>query len=208
LELLDINGNRVTSTGLVDITRMIKSAQLKTIRIFGNESIFNDQDATQHFVSTLEQKKSSVEDMPHVLDYYFYPEFRHRTICASIRSSLTRNQQLNRVVALLLVPQLPTPQQQQGATTSMMLYKILAHKAIAKFATIGSSNINNNNNNGGASAIFQLFQVQPALLKKKQIKRPSPAAAAAAAAATTATTAASSTTGSLNNAVGPKDRSR
>jgi hypothetical protein len=52
-----------TSASLVDIARLLESTQLKTIAFF----ISKDQDATQQFVSTLEQKKSSVQELPTIL---------------------------------------------------------------------------------------------------------------------------------------------
>jgi hypothetical protein len=98
---------------------------------------------------------------------------------ASIKRSLKRNEQLNRVTLLLVSPPPPPPmlrqqqqqqQQQQQNTTSMMLK--ISHKAITKFATVGS-------NNAGTSAIFKLFQARPALLERR-IKRPATAVTAAA----------------------------
>jgi hypothetical protein len=85
---------------------------------------------------------------------------------ASFQSSFIRNQQLNRV-ALLLAPQ-PAPLQRQQQKQHATLK--ITHKAITKFAKVGSSNYT------GASAIFKLFQIRPALLEKR-IKRPSPAVA-------------------------------
>jgi hypothetical protein len=147
------------------------STRIKAIELFWwNRDIFNDIQATQHFVSTLQHKISSVQKLPLTSPYHF-PKDSRDAIYASIKCSLIRNHQVNRV-ALLLVPPPPTPhlqQQQQQHATGMMLK--ISHKAITKFATVGS-------NNAGTSAIFKLFQARPALLEKR-IKRPSPAAAAA-----------------------------
>jgi hypothetical protein len=188
LDLLNVRSDNITSAGLGDITRMIELTQLQTIDLFwNNEGIFNNQDATQYFVSALQQKKSNVQELPGI-EYCNFSGDNAINIATvtNIQSSLTRNQQLNRV-ALLLVPPPPPPplqrqrqrqqQQQQHATSRMMLR--MAHKAIAKFATVGSDN------NAGTTAIFKLFQLRPALLEKR-IKRAAAAAAAATAAAAAA----------------------
>jgi Leucine Rich repeat len=165
IELLNIRYNNITSVGLDDITHMIGSTQLKTI-FSCNGGIFNDQDATQRFVTTLQQKRSSIQELPWFSDY-LHGNIR-AAMNACIKLSLIRNQQLNRV-ALLLVPPPPPLQrrQQQQHATSMMLK--ISHKAIAKFATVP-------NNATGASAIFKLLQARPALLEKR-IKRPAAATA-------------------------------
>jgi hypothetical protein len=132
-----------------------------------NSGIFNNQNATRHFVSTLQQKNSTVEWMPG-LDDDFLGDSRDATN-ASIQNSLVRNLQLNRV-ALLLVPPLQQQRQHPHAATGMMLK--ISHQSIATFAAVPC--------NAGASAIFKLLQARPALLGKR-LKRPPDAAAAAAA---------------------------
>jgi hypothetical protein len=63
--------NHFTSAGVDDITRMIESMpRLKTFR-FWNVRIFNDHDATQRFVTTLQQQKSRVEEMPWISNNCF-----------------------------------------------------------------------------------------------------------------------------------------
>jgi hypothetical protein len=72
---------------------------------------------------------------------------------------------MNRVALVLVPPPLERrrrQQQQQHATGTMLK---ISYKAIAMFATVGSSN------NAGSSAIFKLFQVRPELLAKR-INRP------------------------------------
>jgi hypothetical protein len=64
--------------------------RLKTTS-FWEGGIFNDQDNTQHFVSTLQQTPSSVQDLPWIR--YIIGAAAY----ASIKRSLMRNQQLNRV---------------------------------------------------------------------------------------------------------------
>jgi hypothetical protein len=119
MEVLDVNSiYSITSAGLDNITRMIESTQLKTNGFDWNDDNFNDQSATENFVSTLEQKKSTVQELPRV------PINIRAATYGSIQRSLIRKQQLNRV-ALLLVPPPPRPlrqqQQQQPHATSMML---------------------------------------------------------------------------------------
>jgi Leucine Rich repeat len=100
MEVLDISSSYLTADGLDDVTRMIESTQLKTIDFaWNNRGIFNDPDAIQRFVSTLHQKKSSVQELPMI-----HPDAAYIT---SIKKSLKRNQQLNRV-ALLLAPPPPS----------------------------------------------------------------------------------------------------
>jgi hypothetical protein len=56
---MNICVNNITSAGLADdMTRLLELTQLKTIGFWDDRGIFNDQNATQHFASTLEQKKS------------------------------------------------------------------------------------------------------------------------------------------------------
>jgi hypothetical protein len=156
MDALNIYSSNATSASLYDITRMIQSTQLKTIGFLWHSDILNDQDATKHFVSTLQQKKSSVQELPN-WTYHYFPTGTY----AIIENSLKRNKQLNRA-ALLLVPPPPQQQQHEHTTSSIKMLKI-SHKAIAEFAVVA--------NHAGASAIFKLFQARPALLEKR-IKRP------------------------------------
>jgi hypothetical protein len=160
MESLDIssNYNGITSVGLADITRLLVSTQLKRIDLGYNRGMFNDEDAIQHFVTTLQRKKSRVQELP-LINNDILP-----AVYASIKNSLIRNRQLNRVNLLLAPP--PQQQQQQRNAGTMMLK--LWHKAVTKFAMVP--------NNAGASAIFTLFQARPALLEMR-IKRPASAAA-------------------------------
>jgi hypothetical protein len=153
---LDISGNRITAVGLADITRLFELTQLKSITLYGNPGLFHDKAATEHFVSTLQYKKSRVQELPWI----------DTTSYASINNSLTRNQQLNRV-NLLLAP--PTPHQRNDTTSSLIPMLKTWHRAIAKFAMVPDS--------AGASAIFKLFQARPALLEKR-LKRPADGATA------------------------------
>jgi Leucine Rich repeat len=180
LELLNISDNYITCTGLVEITRLIESTQLKTITFWQSGSIFSHLDATQHFVRTLQQKKSSLQELPwlKLTHFEYLPDNINSAAYASIKNSLTRNQQLNRVT-LLVSPPPPLQQQQQHqkhAITNMMMLQI-SHRAIAHFATKVVPDC------AGTSAIFKLFQARPALLEKRRLKRPITSTAAAAAAA-------------------------
>jgi hypothetical protein len=176
MELLEITTKYITSADLDDLTRMIESTQLKTIELFhwNRGGTFEDQGATQRFVSTLERKKSSLQDL--VINL---PLGDRDATYAKIKPSLIRNWQLNCVVLLLAAAAAAAPlqrqrqqqQQQRYATSSSMITLKISHKAIARFATVGDGN-----DTAGTSAIFKLFQVRPALLEKR-IKRPSPAAA-------------------------------
>jgi hypothetical protein len=121
MDALDIGtrSNNLTSAGLVDITRILELTHLKKIAFWGNGEIFGDEAATHHFVSSLQQKMSSVEELPGLN----LRGFRGAKFSRIVSKSLTRNQQLNRV-HLLLAP--PPPQQQQeqqqrGAAAIMML---------------------------------------------------------------------------------------
>jgi Leucine Rich repeat len=192
MEFLGISrNNSITSAGLDDITRLFASTQLKEIGFsYDGHSCCEDQDATHHFVSSLQQTNSSVEELRWTGEAFF-PRKISAAMDASIMHSLTRNKQLNRVNDLFLVPRPPLPplerRRHRHATSSMMLK--ISHKAIAKLAATVPDN-------AGASAVFKLFQVRPALLEKR-IKRP-PAAAAAIAAAATA--------GSVNDAGNDNNR--
>jgi Leucine Rich repeat len=159
LELLNVRNNNITSACLVDITRMIESTQLKNIDFFFHRNnIFYDEAAIQDFVSALQQKNSSVQEMP----------MSTEATRASINNSLARNRQLNHV-ALLLVPQPPLPPSLQYHRNAGTIMLQISHYAIAKFAGTVVPN------NAGASAIFKLFQARPALLEKRRIQRPTAA---------------------------------
>jgi hypothetical protein len=138
---------------------------------FNDDVFFNDSGATRHFVTTLQQKKSSVEELPGIV----LPFCSRAENYASINNSLTRNKQLNRVDLLLAPP--PQQQQQQRNSATTMMLKI-SHKAITTFALVRG--------NAGASAIFNLFQARPQLLEKR-IQRPVAGATAADAAANNTT---------------------
>jgi Leucine Rich repeat len=162
MEDLNIGGNDITPVGLHDITRMIESTQLKTIR-FG-QGVFYNADATQRFVSTLQHKKSSVQELPGITPDF--PNSITASMYATITNSLIRNQQLNRV-NLLLAP-LTLQHHHQPPTGTTTFWIKTCHKAIAKFANKVIPN------NAGASAIFKLFQARPQLLEKR-LKRSSAA---------------------------------
>jgi hypothetical protein len=196
MELLDMGGeNYITSAALDNITHMIESTQLKTLGFAKGSGVFNDADATQRFVSTLQHKMSTVQEL--------VPEVRRRDVpgdsvsktatVAIITNGLARNQQLN-LVNLLLAPlplsllQQQQQQQQQRTHAGTMMRKV-SHKAIAKFANVLPRHA------VGASAIFKLFQARPALLEKR-IQRPPAAATAAAPAAVVAAAAVSHDNGS------------
>jgi hypothetical protein len=66
IEILDINSNDITALGLADITRLLESTQLQTISLAENIDIFDDVHATQHFVSTLQHKKSCLQELPDI----------------------------------------------------------------------------------------------------------------------------------------------
>jgi hypothetical protein len=160
MEILDIKWNRITFVGLADITRVIVSTQIKTIDLQYTQDVFNDEDATQHFVTTLQHQKSSVQELPGI-DADNFPGRNSAASYASIKNSLIRNRLLNRVNLLLAPPPSQQQHQQQRNAATMMLKSW--HKAITKFAKVP--------NNAGASAIFKLFQARPQLLEKR-IKRP------------------------------------
>jgi Leucine Rich repeat len=178
MKTLGIFHNFITSLGLADIARIFELTQLRTIYLCGAAVvIFSDIDATQRFASTLQHKESSLQELPEIHPYLFPVNIRAATF-TSIKSSLTRNQKLNRVMNLLFAPpeqqqQQPPPQQRRRAQhgNTMMMREIL-HQAITKFAKVSDSNINN----AGASAIFKLFQARPTILENR-LKRP-PATAA------------------------------
>jgi Leucine Rich repeat len=182
MEAVDITHNNITSRGLVDITRLLESMQLKTLYVEQNShEVYNDTDTTQYFVSTL-RRNATVQEM---LSRYTY-EGRNIRIPQEIVTIMdivcARNKSLANV-ALLLAPPPPPPQQhqqqqqQQGLGTSTLFLIKTWHKAITKFAMAGPRG-----GNAGASAIFKLFTARPQLLEKR-IKRPPPVASAAVAAA-------------------------
>jgi hypothetical protein len=167
---------------------MIELTRLQTIDfVFTNNSILADQDATQHLVSTLEQKKSSVQELLMFCCSPYLPQSSRDAALVRIKCILKRNQQLNRV-ALLLVPPPPPPpplqrrqkQQQQKLQYATSIMLKISCKAITKFSTGGNST------NAGMSAIFKLLQGRRALLEKG-VKRPATTA--------TATTSSSSDAG-------------
>jgi hypothetical protein len=173
VESLDVNNNGITSKGLTAITRLLDSTQLQTIAFVDcNRHVFEDTDATQHFVTTLQQRNSSLQALPSITPHDFPEddsEQRQAATCASINESLTRNQQLHRVNNLLLAPPPGQQQPQPGGTT--MMVKTL-NKATTTLAKVPS--------NAGATAIFKLLTARPQLLAKR-IKRPAAAAPAAPA---------------------------
>jgi hypothetical protein len=160
MERVNVSLNSITSVGLADITRLLHSTQLKTITLWRNNALFNDDGATKHFVTTLQHTLSTLQELPWIHENAF-PDSSKVTTFASIKNSLTRNQQLNRLNLLLLAPSLPPLLLQRQHQTTIMMLKI-SHKAITKFATVRS--------NAGASAIFKLFTSRPQLLEKR-IKR-------------------------------------
>jgi Ran GTPase-activating protein (RanGAP) involved in mRNA processing and transport len=181
MEVLDIADNRITSLCRADITRLLEATQLKTIALRGNDHLFGDDivaTATRHFVKTLQQKKSSVQELSG-LEYNFCPCSDSVSLYLIIQNSLTRNRQLNRVAVLLTASPPPPPpppqhwlQQRNDRTAASLMMLKTWHKAIAKLATVPD--------NAGTSAIFKLFTARPQLLEKR-LKRPVPVATAAAA---------------------------
>jgi Leucine Rich repeat len=175
IESLDVSYNNRTSKGLAAITRLVESTQLQGIGFSNYFQEFCDTDLTQHFITALQHRNSSLQALPELIPQLFPKKtFGHRaaTYYSSIQDSLTRNRQLHRVNNILLAPSPPPPprQQQPGTSNTTLLLKI-SHKAItSKFAAIP--------NNAGASAIFKLFTARPQLLAKR-IKRPPPAVAVA-----------------------------
>jgi Leucine Rich repeat len=172
MELLILSDNNITPQGLRDITRMIESTRLQTIAFaYSNKGIFENEDVTQNFVSTLRQAKSSVQELTGVDEKRMgvdekSPESGSRaaTVATNVKNSLTRNRQLNRVNLLLLARQPQHQQQQRCHAGTSVMFKI-SHKAITEFAAVPD--------NVGASAIFKLFQARPQLLEKR-LKQPPP----------------------------------
>jgi hypothetical protein len=135
--VLNIHHSNISPDGLFDISRLLDSTQLRTICFVWNHGVFKNLDATQHFVTTLQLKKSSVQAMPGIYAGLFPAYIRTQTFI-SINNSLTRNQQLNCVNLLLAPPPPPQQQQQQqniDRNTALMMLKTW-HKAIAKFAKV------------------------------------------------------------------------
>jgi Leucine Rich repeat len=159
MEVVDVSWNRITAAGLDDIIRLLESTRLRIFAFaYCNYKIFADENATQHFVTTLQQKTSTVQELPEFDEEYSFSDCN----AAIINNSLARNQQLNRVNLLLLAPQRQQQQQQQRIHAGAGMLKI-SHKAITKFATVPDT--------AGACAIFKLFQARPQLLERR-LKRP------------------------------------
>jgi Leucine Rich repeat len=87
MDTLDVSLNLIIDVGLADITHMIEPTQLKMIRLFYNPGLFNNRDATQQFVSTLEQKKSRVQELPIIDEYELYADNSYISMFASIQNS-------------------------------------------------------------------------------------------------------------------------
>jgi hypothetical protein len=176
IELVDVAANvPLTSNCLGDITRLLESTRLKTMLLFWNSRVFKDEAATQKFVSALQHKNSTLQDLPYI-SYHNLPgddEDSQNVILARINFCLTRNRQLN-LVNLLLAPPPPSQhhhhQQQQhwnAAATRLML--TVSHKTITK---------------------FKLFAARPQILEKR-VQRPAPATVVAGAAVSPAGTSTS-----------------
>jgi hypothetical protein len=175
MELVNLSMNHISSAGLVDIMRLLESMpRLKTISFRQSFGIFNNRDATQRFVSILQQKNSSVQELLW-RDKKSFPCDEDPTF-ASIQSSLMRNRQLNHVDLLLVPPPPPPPppqqQQQQHLTNSMMLK--ISHKLLQSLSRSASATMSER------VSFYNLFQVRPALLEKRIKQLPLDAAAAAA----------------------------
>jgi hypothetical protein len=126
---------------------------------FGDIDFFQNEEATQQLLTTLQQKNSTVQRLIH------FGEFRDvigAATIASINNSMKCNEQMNhRVNVLLLAPSHPaaTRPGSQIATRTLMMLKTWHNKAITKFAIVL--------NNIGASAIFKLFTARPQLLENR-----------------------------------------
>jgi hypothetical protein len=98
-EVLDIWHLRDTaSVTLANITRLLESTQLKTIRLgdYHPFTVFHDADATQNFISTLQRKKSSLEELPRLAPGHFRGDEDYKIATfAIITKSLTQNRPLN-----------------------------------------------------------------------------------------------------------------
>jgi Ran GTPase-activating protein (RanGAP) involved in mRNA processing and transport len=63
IEVLNISQNKTTSVGLADIARLLESTHIQWMDFGFNSGLFNDADATQHFVTTLQHKITSVQEL-------------------------------------------------------------------------------------------------------------------------------------------------
>jgi Leucine Rich repeat len=113
MEVLNIHWSAITPVGLGDIMRVLQSTDVKTLPFFAGNLffLFNDEAATQYFVSTLQHARSSVHELL-MVDLHLFPTGSRDATYASIQSSLIRNQQLNRDTLLLAPPPLPLQRQQ------------------------------------------------------------------------------------------------
>jgi Leucine Rich repeat len=140
MEALNIYGNGITSIGLAEITRLLKSSKrLQKIDLRFNRGAFVDNANTirqRHFAAALKQN-TTVQELLGI------PAAGE--LCDAARIIFARNQQLNHV-NLLLAPQQQQQQQQQLQRNAGTMMLKISHKAIAKFATVPY--------NAGASAIF------------------------------------------------------
>jgi Leucine Rich repeat len=153
IDVWNITWNGITSVGLDDVTRLVEWTQLKTIDlVFQFITLFNDRASSQRFVTTLQHRKSRVEEIPGLGNLFLASNM---SCVSNVKHSLTRNQQLNRVDSLLAHQPPPTttpttttttPQQHRHAGTMMLK---TWHKVITNFATTVP-----HNDNTGASAIF------------------------------------------------------
>jgi hypothetical protein len=62
--------------------------------LYGNEGLFIDQDATQHFVSTLQHKTSTLQRLPEMEYICFYIGDGLATFASTVITSLKRHQHL------------------------------------------------------------------------------------------------------------------
>jgi hypothetical protein len=161
MKTLDISMHSISHVGLADITRLLVSTGIMALSIRGNRGsgvFVGNEDTTQHFVTTLRDKQSSVQELPNLTEDCF-PDESRVALYSSIKKSLLRNKQLNRV-DLLLAP--PPPVQHDAA---VMMFKTW-HKTIMKLAVVPK--------NAVASAIFKLVRDRPAFLENR-IQGPSAA---------------------------------
>jgi hypothetical protein len=157
IKVLNFTRNDISYPGLADVVRLFESTQITRIAFCWNYSVFSNDDATQCFVTALQHKKSTLQEL-RILKRDL-PEGSRDAICADIRSSLIRNKQLNRVDLFFLALRPPPQQSQQrqrqqqqsGAATSMM--RKISLKEITKFAAVS--------NKAGASALFKLYFFSP-----------------------------------------------
>jgi Leucine Rich repeat len=139
--------NRITpAVAIACLTRLIESTRLQTIRLWPNRRVFfNDADATQHFVKTLQHKYCSLQELLGI-DARDFPGDEDSQIAtfSSINNSLTRNRQLNRVNLLLTQQQ----QQQRNAAAISVMLKI-SHK--------GNRQVCRDSQQRGGQCHFQTF---------------------------------------------------